>query len=120
MKNELKIQLLQQRRFICRHVLFHKTLTKGSAIELDINNYNTTDTINHLQASIDAYKYSFVPRAIRCWNLIPKKTRAIEMPETLRKEITSLFEEKYFLMTSLRGIYNRPILGKRTKESGNY
>ena len=111
MKGELRLQSLQERRFIARHVQLHKSLCGKSIIETNLN-CNTTDPIAHIQSRIDAYKYSFLPRTTRCWNIIPRQIRAVDS-ENFRAKLTSSFETKELTITCPRGIYNRPNLGRR-------
>ena len=118
MKNELGLHLLQQRRFIARHVQFHKAMILDTGVKLQ-NESNTSDVIQHMHARTDTYKYSFLPRTSRCWNIIPKEIRTTTSTEKFQKDLTNAFESGYLVMTSPRGIYNRPALGRRVKENGN-
>ena len=112
----MKLQSLQQRRFIARNVQFHKSLRGESAIETNLLNHTTTEHIAHIQSRIDAYKYSFIPRTTRCWNIIDEKVRAVDS-KSFREKLASEFENESIVLTNPRGIYNRPNLGKgnRTK-----
>ena len=115
-KADLKLQSLQQRRFIARNVQFHKSLRGESAIETNLLNHTTTEHIAHIQSRIDVYKYSFTPRTTRCWNIIDEKVRAVDS-KSFREKLASEFENEGIVLTNPRGIYNRPNLGKgnRTK-----
>ena len=114
MKYELQLQSLQERRFIGRHVQLHKSLRGHSIIETNLN-CATTDPVAHIQSKIDAYKYSFFPRTSRCWNIIPEKIRAVDS-KNFRAKLTAAFNNKELVITRPRGIYNRPILGRRNNE----
>ena len=119
MKKDLKLQSLQERRFIARNVLFHKALRNESKIETRLNT-STTDYISHLYTRTDSYKFSFLPRTIRCWNIIPMEIRREGTSETFREKLSSAVEKGYLMLTQPRGTFNRPNLGKRIKKDQNY
>ena len=118
MKDELELQTLQERRLISRNTLFYKALKGDTAISIESNESNLS--ITHIRSRTDARKYSFVPRTSRCWNIIPANIRAAETAETFRIGLTKDFKCDTLTVTTPRGIYNRPLLGKRRKKNNNF
>ena len=115
LKNDLKLQPLQKRRYIARNNLFFKALRGETAIELPF-----VDNVHHIQTSIDAYKYSFIPRTARCWNILPHEIRNATSSESFKNALTSAFDTGHLKMVNPRGIYERPRYGNRTKTNDNF
>ena len=79
MKNSLQWATLQERRFFNRQCMFYKTVNQTMA--LDIPQYLHKPQIatrsfhqNYfipIQTNSDAYKFSYFPRTVRFWNLLP-------------------------------------------------
>ena len=80
MLHKLNWPSLEIRRTRVRLIMFHKIIHHVVAIHpLDtlllptttITRYNTSHTYKHIRTDKDSYKYSFYPRTIIQWNLLP-------------------------------------------------
>ena len=117
---DLQWRSLQERRFVSRLALFHKALNGQAAG--DIPHYFPPHTprtrcSHRAQFSLphqhlDIYKYSFFPRTIRVWNIIPEAVA--QAPDTVSFK-TILLQQQLssgaMHIVPPRGHYNRPRLG---------
>ncbi len=81
MKQQLGWQPLQERRFIARQKIMYKTVHELHNLEMPA--YITTQSSSRrhhhshmfdlLRANIDLYRFSYYPRTIRTWNLLPSE-----------------------------------------------
>ena len=78
MKSDLGWPSLQGRRFISRISLFYKCVHDQVAMPIPTGFHHQQQSRLHHQyhysiptIRTDVYKYSFFPRTIRCWNIIP-------------------------------------------------
>ena len=87
LRESLKWTTLQQRRCVARLTMFHKTINNMSAVNIPdhfqrptrlLRNQHDQSFIN-TQTSTNFYRFSFFPRTIRCWNLLPSSL--IHMPD---------------------------------------
>ena len=120
MKHDLELQTLQERRFIARNVQLFKAIKGDYAIDILPQYGNPLQKFIHMSSRIDSYKYSFLPRTVRCWHIIPLEVRAAETPEQFRDQLTSILKKGDIRLTSPRGVYNRPLLGSRPSNEVNY
>ena len=109
-KNDLNLQPLQERRLIARNTQYYKCLNEESAINIP---QNIRSSHAHIQTRIDTYKYSFLPRTTRCWNVIPESIRKENSATKFKEQLSKAFDDEYLKITSPRGVYNRPMLGNR-------
>ena len=80
MINTLNWNLLQERRFVTRMTLLYKSFHNQAAIPIPHYANIVTSrsgrgqhqfSLTNIRANTDQYKYSYFPRTIRCWNLLP-------------------------------------------------
>ena len=77
MLNELQWPSLQHRRMISRLVLLYKVVNSLVAVPYDLRRGSTRTRSQNSQkfmnigTKTDAYKYSFYPRTVKEWNLLP-------------------------------------------------
>ena len=79
MREKLEWPTLQQRRCVTRLTMFHKTQNNQSAVNIPdyiqkpsriVRGQHNQSYIN-IQSSTNVYQFSYFPRTIRCWNLLP-------------------------------------------------
>jgi hypothetical protein len=77
-KLQLELQSLQERRFVNRQKLLYKTIHEQHAFKLPGNVKRINRTTRHHNFTFKDvifnsrhYQFSFLPRTIRCWNLLP-------------------------------------------------
>ena len=119
MRQELGWPTLQTRRFITRTVLFYKIV--NGLIHLQIPEYIIPKTrilrgehqhqYTVVQTRTDVFKYSYYPRTIRCWNILP--TALVDRPsvETFKTGLCSALEDGSLYLVQPKGMYDRPRLG---------
>ena len=79
MRAELQWRTLQERRLTARLCMLHKTIHGSAACDLphDVTRVASTSRSSHNQqytippSRTDTYKYSFFPRTLKVWNLLP-------------------------------------------------
>ena len=80
MMKELKWNSLQERRLVARQTMFYKIVNNSTAVPLPTyiekptlrtRGQHSKSFIN-IRATTDSYKFSFIPRSLRCWNLLPE------------------------------------------------
>ena len=59
-----------------------------------------TESYANLRARTDAYKFSFLPRSIRAWNSLPRKTIAVQNPDSYRNAIVTALRKGTIEMTN--------------------
>lgn len=100
MLKELKWPNLQERHYIARSYLFYKTINNDIAV--DISSYIMTPMqlqrrrqrqLINIGANTNTYLYSFSPRTIRCWNILPIEYRQLK-EETFKKKLQQQIEMK--------------------------
>ena len=115
LKSELELETLQRRRFIARNSMFYKALRNETAIEIPFG-----EEVHHLPVHMDTYKYSFLPRTARCWNILPQEIRNAPSTESFKRVLVNAFDSGYLKLVNPRGIYCRPTYGNRPRFEGNY
>ena len=86
MLQQLQWDTLEERRARSRSIMLYRIL--NNLVEVPLHQYiqiNTTRTrgscahnIQQISTRVDAYKYSFLPRTIITWNLLPPELRSQE------------------------------------------
>ncbi len=80
MITELKWNTLQQRRFTAKQTMMWKSVNNQIAVHIPDHIHRPTEqsrghhshTYINVRSKTDGYKFSFYPRTIRCWNLLPE------------------------------------------------
>ena len=119
MKTELGWLPQQASRFVCRMTTLYKITNSHIAVSLPDNiTPNTRVSRGHHDhqftvppAYIDSYKFSFFPRTIRCWNILPPSIISSPTPDAFKASIIKALKTKELYMVPPRDIYNRPRLG---------
>ena len=116
---DLQWRSLQERRFVSRLALFHKALNGQAAC--DIPHYFPPHTprtrcSHRAQFSLphqhlDIYKYSFFPRTIRVWNIIPEAVAQAPDTVSFKTMLQQQLSSGAMHIVPPRGHYNRPRLG---------
>jgi hypothetical protein len=119
MRSELKWHPQQVYRCANRLTVLRKILSDEIAVPLPSNiqqNKRVTRGCHPHQfvlpsAHIDTYKFSFFPRTIRCWNILP--SNIIEQPDTdkFKASLIGAFDNQEMYVVPPRDIFNRPRLG---------
>ena len=98
---ELNWPTLQERCFIVKTCLFHKAVNDNIAVKFPSFIMTPKQLQGRSQqqfvkigANTNTYLYSFFPRTIRCWNILPIEYRK------LKEVITACFKEKIAYFTS--------------------
>ena len=130
MLKDLQWRSLQERRLTSRLCMLHKTVNGNAACDLphDVAAIPATTRSSHQQQySVppprkDTYKFSFFPRTLRVWNLLPAhivEAGTLLPPHVGIAERTAIFkslllqefESGRMYTVPPRGLFNRPRLG---------
>ncbi len=119
MLNYLEWQTLQERRACARLGMFHKLINQNIAIPVPdyITGKNSVGRGGHScqyaipRAYIDTYKYSFFPRTIRCWNLLPEEMVTQATTTAFLAQLRrSMGNESIIVTPNPRDTYHQPQL----------
>lgn len=120
-KSDLEWQTLQERRFVGRMTLFYKCVHNLVAMPIPPGFHQLQQSRTHHQfaysfptTNTDVYKYSFFPRTIRCWNLIPVRILQLQTVANFKYQLNQQLTGGYIYLVPPRGDYNRPRLGSST------
>ena len=112
---------LQERRLESRLCMLYKTIKGTSACNIPayIHPHSTSLRASHDQQyrvphttnPIDAYTYSFFPRTIRIWNILPAALVHASTIEGFKNGLHKEFLSGNMHVVSSRGQYDRPRLG---------
>ena len=101
MKEALHWQTLQERRFIARQTNMYKTIHELHAGVMP--DYVTRPAVstrlhheqcyNVLRSSVDAYRFSYLPRTIRGWNLLPGEIIQAPSVDCFKSRLTQAFTQ---------------------------
>ena len=121
MIEDLGWRTLQERRFMARQTMFLKIHQQSSAIKIPpyifpITSYNRghqkQQHYQQIRANSDTYLYSFFPRTIRCWNILP--STIINEDNNQYSAFSSALRENFksgsIVMTNPRDLYTKPRL----------
>ncbi len=101
MKQQLGWQSLQERRFVARQKILYKTVHELHKLELPsyITTQNSSRRHHHShmfdipRANIDLYRFSYYPRTIRAWNLLPDEVIAAQTIAAFTVALTKAISE---------------------------
>jgi hypothetical protein len=98
MLQQLQWDTLEERRARSRSIMLYRIL--NNLVEVPLHQYiqiNTTRTrgscahsIRQISTRVEAYKYSFLPRTIVNWNLLPPELRSQPTVESFRHHILTI------------------------------
>ena len=119
MRQVLGWPTLQARRFIARTVLFYKTV--NGLVSLPIPEYvipkarilrgEHPHQYTTVQTRTDPFRFSYYPRTIRCWNLLPVTLVTLPLVDSFKKGLYTALENGSLHMVPPKGMYDRPRLG---------
>jgi hypothetical protein len=125
MKKELGWIPQQAHRFTIRMTTFYKAInnhivlplpqyvTRNARISRNSHPYQYSIPSAHL----DPYKFSFFPRTIRCWNILPPCIISSPTPEAFKASLLQALQKNEMFMVPPRDIFNRPRLGSSSDYS---
>ena len=110
---------LQERRLEARLCMFYKSLHGLAACPIPdyINPIATATRASHNQqysiptARLDTYKYSYFPRTIKTWNLLPSPLVSAPSIDSFKNGLHKEFLKGNMYVVPPRGQYDRPRLG---------
>ena len=110
---------LQERRLEARLCMFYKSLNGLAACPIPdyINPIATATRASHNQqysiptAQLDTYKYSYFPRTIKTWNLLPSPLVSAPSIDSFKNGLHKEFLKGNMYVVPPRGQYDRPRLG---------
>ena len=73
---------------------------------------------NMPRCHLETYKYSFFPRTIRIWNILPASLVQATTPEIFKSELQKQFLEGKIHVVPPRGLFDRPRLGSTGRVVG--
>ena len=95
MIRKLNLEPLHIRRPNKRLTIFHKAVNRNLALPighlqpvLRRTRHLISKAYNIIHTSKDCYKYSFFPRTIKYWNLLPDKIATIKEPQQFKLALT--------------------------------
>ena len=122
----LQWRTLQERRLVARLTMFYKAVNGQAASyipqDFPLTTSRTRSSHNiqyHLpHTRLDCYKFSFFPRTIRAWNILP--TQLVQAPDTenFKTQLQQHFTSGLMYMVPPRGHYQLPRLGSSGCVSG--
>lgn len=105
---DLKWQSLQERRFINRMPLLHRTIYDQCAVDIpdqfvvkdSRKNLKSSNTLNFPTCSVrtNDYKFSFFPRSTRAWNLLPDSTKLCPSRESFKSSLVTNFQNSSLIL----------------------
>ena len=124
----LEWRSLQERRLIARLAMFHKTVHgqaaciipecfKPSAGDVCTRGSRAGQyTIPH--GRVDVYRFSFFPRTIRLWNMLPAELVQSPDVQVFRTQLQDYFWNGRMWVVAPKDTYHRPRLGSSSCGSG--
>ena len=120
MLNTLGWRSLQERRFISRQCMLYKTIQMQTACTFPsyvTPQSRTTRASHDLQYCaptgklLDVYKYSFFPRTVRAWNILPADIVEASSPDIFKQALQQAFLDGHLHMMVPKDKTQRPRLG---------
>ena len=119
MINTLQWRSLQERRCVARLAMLHKTIHHQSATLLPPEtSFQRTSlrgqhphSLRTIRATTDSYLYSFFPRTIRCWNLLPPAVATANTSSGLKTTLMHGLNTGTISISNPRDMFSRPRLG---------
>ena len=122
----LEWRLLQERRLIARLAMFHKTVNQMAACVIPPcfppstpsgrTSHDQQYSISHCRT--DYYKFTFFPRTIRIWNLLPSDIVHLKDIDIFKTQLQDEFLNDRMRMMSPKDQRQRPRLGSTSCVSG--
>ena len=99
MLNVLGWRTLQERRFVSRQTMLYKTIAQQTACTIPdyIVPSASTRRASHCKqynvpvTTLDAYKFSYFPRTIRAWTILPAGIVEASNPDIFKAELQKAF-----------------------------
>ena len=122
MMDMLEWNTLQERRFVARQVAMYKAVHQQTAIAIpDYLHPTRSSTRGHhphsfinLSTRTDQYKYSFFPRTVRCWNLLPHHIVTSATVDQFKSLLMKSISEKTIVLCPPKDQLARPRLGSHS------
>ena len=124
MRCELQLPTLQERRCVARLAMFRKVVTGTTAVRLpdyieqptrELRHHHHQTYINP-QTQINSYQYSFFPRTIRCWNLLPCTITVAPSQDAFQSHLWKAIDTGQITVARPRDAYMRPRLGSSSQQ----
>ena len=119
-------ELCRSDRLVARLAMFYKAVNGQAACHIPQDfppTASRTRSSHNIQyhlphKRLDCYKFSFFPRTIRAWNILP--TQLVQAPDTenFKTQLQQHFTSGLMYMVPPRGHYQRPRLGSSGCVSG--
>ena len=124
--HQLQWRQLQERRIIARLAMFYKAVHGLAACPIPQSfpavtpRTRASHSFQYLlpQLRVDAYKYTFFPRTIRIWNILPSEIVQITDTNTFKAQLQQQFSSGQMYVVAPKGQYHRPRLGSSSQVSG--
>ena len=126
MVKNLEWRSLQERRFIARQTMLYKALNAKAACPIPPHfppsppqHRTSHDQLRNMpRCHLETYKYSFFPRTIRIWNILPASLVQATTPEIFKSALQKQFLEGKIHVVPPRGLFDRPRLGSTGRVVG--
>ena len=110
---------LQERRCVARLTMLHKACHDQTAVHIPDYMHNPNRTLRghhqfcfrNIRANTDTYLYSFFPRTVKCWNLLPATLVQKESSGTFQNHLWKAIDNGEMIVMSPRDQQSRPRLG---------
>ena len=122
----LQWRSLQERRLVARLTMFYKAVEGKAACHIPDEFLTTTPNTRASHdrqyefphSRLDAYKYSFFPRTIRVWNILPHGLVHAADTDSFKAGVQEQFTSQQMYCVQPRSIFQRPRLGSTSCVSG--
>ena len=126
MIKDLNWNLLQERRFVTRMTLLFKSFNNQIAIPVPHYANIATRSVRgqhqyslyNIRANTDQYKYSYFPRTIRCWNLLPYNLFYCNNADSFQNHLWHHINQGLITIRWPKDLFDRPQLGGSAINSG--
>jgi hypothetical protein len=129
MMDSLGWQSLQQRRWVPRMTLLHRTIMNTTSVV--VPSYFQTVPCQIQQGSrnyhplhfpiqsikLDCYHYSFFPHAIRCWNILPIHMLEMQNSDTFKQSLWTNIINNQLVVATPGNAYAMPSLSSRRQST---
>ena len=121
MLNELQWPTLKQHHFVTHQNLLWKAANNQVAVSIPLHIKPARSQLrghNHtfvnISARTDNYKYSFFPKQIHCWNLLPPTIVQSKITDQFTNVLWKEINAGHMCVTEPKDSVNRPPLGSWT------
>ena len=119
LQEELQWRTLQERRLCARLTMFHKATNGEEVLTLpptappSTGDNRTSHDLQFTQprARTETYIYSYFPRTIRIWNILPASVVYAPNADIFKSRLHEQFTGKRMYTVTPRGLFDRPRLG---------